>query len=69
MEENIDAAICYMQACGQVVTVGDRVVDLSIPAVKILMDQLEVKNQRETMAKIFRTFHHFLNKQRAGNED
>ncbi len=64
MEENTEAAICYMQARGQVITVGERVVDLSIPAVKILMDQLEIKNQRECMAKIFRTFHHFLNKQR-----
>ncbi len=64
MEGNEDAATCYMQARGQVVTVGERVVDLSIPAVQIIMDQLEIKNQRECMNKVFSTFHHFLNKQR-----
>ncbi len=64
LEENEEAAICYMQARGKGVTVGERVVDLSIPAVKILMELAGVKNHRECMNKVFSTFHYFLNKQR-----
>ena len=64
MEENQDAAEIFMLVRGQIISLEERVVDLSIPAVKIIMDQHGVKNQRECMAKIFRTFHYFLNKQR-----
>ncbi len=63
-EGNEEAAEVYMMVRGQIISLGERVVDLSIPAVQIILDQLKIKDQRETMAKIFRTFHHFLNKQR-----
>ncbi len=63
-EENTEAAEAYMMVRGQIISLGERVVDLSIPAVQIIMDQFEVKNQRECMNKVFSTFHHFLNKQR-----
>lgn len=69
MEGNIDAAEVYMMTRGQIISLGERVVDLSIPAVQIILDQRGIKNQRECMNKVFSTFHHFLNKQRAGNED
>ncbi len=64
MEGNEDAAEVYMLTRGQIISLGEQVVDLSIPAVPIILDQFKIENQRETMAKIFRTFHHFLNKQR-----
>lgn len=68
LEENEEAAEVYMMTRGQIISIGERVVDLSIPAVQIILDQYKIKNQRETMTKIFRTFHYFLKQQGGGDE-
>jgi len=46
----------------------DQAVDISIPAVKVVMDLHEIQNQRECLLKVQRTFHHFLKKQNEGGE-
>lgn len=52
---------------GQVITVGQgQPADISIPAVKIVMDLLEVKKQRDCLLTVLRIFNHFIGKR--GNE-
>jgi len=40
--------------------VGERIADVSIPAVKIAMDLCEVKNQKKCLEGVMRIFHHFI---------
>jgi len=64
MEENRQASQIYQLCRGQVITVGEQVIDLNYQTVKTMMDLYGVKDQRETFEKITRTFHHFLSKER-----
>lgn len=55
--ENLDTAQVYLLTRNQVVSVGmGGVVDLSIPAVKIVMDLLGVQDQRTTLLRVMRLF-------------
>ena len=62
-ENDIDAKV-YMMTRRQVVTVGmsGQIVDISIPAVKIAMDILGVKDQMACLNRVRKLFHHFLEK-------
>jgi hypothetical protein len=63
-EDNEEAAEIYMTARRQYITAGDgQVVDISIQAVKTLMDLYGVRKQKECLLKIVRTFHHFNGEQ------
>jgi len=56
--ENEDAAAVYLLTRGQVITAGEgQVVDVSIPAIKIVMDVLGVQDQRGCLGKVLRVFH------------
>ena len=61
MPENVDAINVYLLVRNQVITVGmGEVVDLHFPSVKIMMDMLEVKNQRQCFDKVLYIFHDWL---------
>jgi hypothetical protein len=66
-EENEDVAQIYMLVRGQYVTRHngryDVVVDVSIPAIKDAMDAFGIEDQRGTLLKVRRLFHHFLEDQ------
>ena len=57
---NEDAVNVYLLTRNQVVMIGmETVADISIPAVKIMMDLLEVMDQRDCMMKVRHLFHEF----------
>ena len=61
---NQDAVDVYMLTRGQVVTAGmGSVVDISFPAVKVAMDLLCVKDQRDCFMKVRHLFHEFKPKE------
>jgi hypothetical protein len=62
--ENDTEAAVYMMTRRQVVTAGmsGQIVDISIPAVKIAMDLLGVKDQVSCLNRVRKLFHHFLEK-------
>jgi len=64
LEENAEVAEIYLRVRRQVIVAGDQVIDLSIPAVKIVMDlkQVPLSSQNECLNKVMRVFHYFLNK-------
>jgi hypothetical protein len=65
MEENQDAGTVYIMCRNQVITAGmGEIVDINLQTVKTVMDLYGVKNQRECMEKVSKTFRHFLNKER-----
>ena len=44
----------------QIITAGmGQVIDISIPAVKIVMDLWQVKDQKKCLSKVLSTFNHF----------
>jgi len=56
-----------MLARRQVITVGaGQVADLSIPAVKIVMDLYRVRDQKACLNRVRRLFHHFREKKDEG---
>lgn len=66
--ENKEAAEVFLLTRNQYVTAGmGQVVDISIPSVKIAMDLLGVKNQKECLSKVRDVFYYFLKKDRAEN--
>lgn len=66
-EENADAANVYMLTRGQMISIGEgRVIDISIPAIKIVMDLLGIKNQKDCLIRVMKTFHYFKEKTRGG---
>jgi hypothetical protein len=63
--ENYEAAEIYIMCRNQVITAGmGEIVDINLQTVKTVMDLYGVKNQRECMEKVSKTFRHFLNKRR-----
>ena len=64
LAENEDAALVYMITRRQYIT-GEygRVVDLSIQAVKIVMDRYGVQDQRRCLEKVLKTFYAVMAKQ------
>ena len=67
LEENAEAAMIYMLTRRQVITAGaGEIVDISIPAVKIVMDLYGVRDQKTCLARVRRVFHHFLGRKHEG---
>ncbi len=65
IEENEEVAKVFMATRGQVITAGKgQIIDISIPAIKIMMDLYGVKNQKECMESVMNIFHHFLKENR-----
>lgn len=61
MEENEDIASVYLVSRRQII-LGEqgRVMDIDLRAVKVAMDLYEVKDQRECLDRVRRTFYHFM---------
>jgi len=60
MPENREASEVYFMTRNQIITAGmGQVVDISIPAVKIVMDLLGVRDQKSCLLKVLKAFHHF----------
>ena len=54
----------YFMTRGQIITAGmGTVVDINIPAVKIVMDLLGVEDQKECLTEVRRLFHEFKPKE------
>jgi hypothetical protein len=70
MPENQEAAEVFMMTRGQVITRGmeGQVVDISIPAVKIAMDLIGIKDQLACLSKVRKTFFHFIEETREKQE-
>jgi hypothetical protein len=68
LEENEEVVRIYMMTRRQIVTRHngqyDQIVDISIPAVKVVMDLEGVKDQKECLARVMRLFHHIENERR-----
>ncbi len=63
MEEGQDAAIVYMITRGQIVTAEEgRTFDLSIPAIKIVMDLFGIHDQKKCLMQVLKIFHYFQGK-------
>jgi hypothetical protein len=68
-EENEAIAAVYMMTRRQFITAEQgRIVDISIPAIKIAMDLYGIQNQKECLMRVLRTFHHFLGERDKNNE-
>lgn len=61
---NAEAAQVYLLTRCQIITAGmsGQIVDISIPAIKIAMDLLGVKDQVACLNLVRKLFHHFLEK-------
>lgn len=67
MVENEEVAAVYMMCRGQVITAAEgRVIDISIPAIKAVMDLFQVEDQKDCMTRVVNVFHHFRGKANAG---
>jgi hypothetical protein len=62
MEENKEAGAIYMITRRQVITQGmeGHIIDISIPAIKDVMDVRGVKDESDCLNKVLHTFRHFL---------
>jgi hypothetical protein len=64
-DENEEAAAVYLLTRRQyIIAENGRVVDISIPAVKIAMDLYGVRDQKECLARVIRLFHFFEKERR-----
>jgi hypothetical protein len=63
LKENEEAANVYMLTRQQVIMMqtdkGPRPIDISIPAIKDVMDIYGVQDQRGCLLKVRKVFHHF----------
>jgi len=61
--ENEETAAVYMATRRQYITAGQNnvPVDISIPAIKIVMDLRGVKDQESCLSRVQRVWHHFNN--------
>ena len=67
MPENAAAAEVYMISQNQIITAGmGQIIDMSIPAVKIVMDLWQVSNQKRCLSKVLAAFHHLRCKDEPG---
>ena len=65
LEENRDAGTVYIMCRNQVITAGmGEIIDINLQTVKTVMDLYGVKDQRECMEKVTKTFRHYLSKRR-----
>jgi len=66
-EANREAATVYMMCRRQYVTAEEgRIVGISIPAVKAMMDIYGVVDQRGCLEKVLMAFYHFENRRSLG---
>jgi len=64
LPENKQAAEVYMVTRNQVITAGmGQPIDISIPAIKIVMDIWGIRDQKKCLSKVRSAFHHFNKEQ------
>jgi len=68
MAENREAAQVFMMARNQCLTLNNQIMDISIPAVKIVMDLYKIKNQLGCLMKVMRAFSFFNMRQGNGSD-
>jgi hypothetical protein len=60
MPENEEAARVFLLARRQIIAGPEGIpIDISIPAVKVVMDLLRVEGQKDCLIKVIKTWHHF----------
>lgn len=64
LEENADAARIYQLIRGQIVTLGENVIDLNHVALWQAIDRYKVKEPVRVFELVNKVFHHFLDKDR-----
>lgn len=64
MEENQEAAHVFMMSRNQCLSLDKHIIDISIPAVKIIMDLYHVNDQMRCLIKVLKVFHFCLEKRR-----
>lgn len=64
LEENADAARIYQLTRGQIVTLGESVIDLNHVALWQAIDRYRVKEPVRVFESVNKVFHHFLAKER-----
>jgi len=64
LEENKEAAHVFMMSRNQCLSLDKHIIDISIPAVKIIMDLYKVQDQMRCLMKVLKVFHFCLNKRR-----
>jgi len=65
LEENHAAGTIYIMCRNQVITAGmGEVADINLQTIKTVMDLYGVKNQRECLEKVSKTYRHFLSQRR-----
>jgi len=64
LHENIEAAHVFMMGRNQCLTIGDHILDINIPAIKIIMDLYHVPDQMRCLIKVLKVFHFCLSKRR-----
>jgi len=65
LPENHAVVSVYMLTRGQMIVAGmGGVIDISIPAVKIVMDLLGVEDQKDCLYKVIHLFHEFRPKEK-----
>jgi hypothetical protein len=64
LEENADAARIYQLTRGQIVTLGENVIDLNHVALWQAIDRYKVKEPVRVFELVNKVFHHFLAKDR-----
>jgi hypothetical protein len=68
MEENADAAMVYHLTRGQIVTLGEHVVDISHPAVWQAIDRYKIADPIRCFELVNKVFHHMLKLDRENSE-
>lgn len=63
-EENKEAVEIYYMTRGQIVTLGENIVDINHMALWQNIDRFKVKNPERCFALVNKAFHHFLKKER-----
>ena len=64
LPENRSAAEIYMICRNQVIVAGmGQILDISIPAIKIVMDLYNIQDQKKCLNKVRAVFYHFLKDQ------
>lgn len=66
-DDNVEAANVLMTCRSQVVTVGENIVRISIPAMKVVMDWYRVRDQKECGGIVMKAFNlMYVNKEGVG---
>jgi hypothetical protein len=63
MPGNSDAVKVYLSVRGQVVSIGERVIDINHLAIEAALDRYQVKDRKKCFEQVVKIFHYFLDEQ------